>query len=61
MTLFQKGYRVLLINPKTPPSYWGFQESTWFLGARSAHIPLPLITVAADCTITGAGNMANLQ
>jgi len=47
MTLFQKGYRVLLVNPKTPPSYWGFQESTWFLGARSAHIPLPLITVAS--------------
>jgi radical SAM superfamily enzyme YgiQ (UPF0313 family) len=41
------GFKVLLVNPVTPPSYWGFQESSWFIGAKAAHIPLPLITIAA--------------
>ncbi|MEY4745181.1 MAG: hypothetical protein RL272_1126 [Candidatus Parcubacteria bacterium] len=46
MTLIAKPLKVLLVNPETPPSYWGFQESTWFVGARAAHVPLPLITLA---------------
>ncbi len=45
MTLIRKS--VLLVNPATPHSYWGFQESAWFVGARAAHVPLPLITLAA--------------
>jgi radical SAM superfamily enzyme YgiQ (UPF0313 family) len=42
-----KKRHILLVSPKTPPSYWGGQWSTWFVGCRAAHIPLPLITVAA--------------
>ncbi|MFC1638855.1 B12-binding domain-containing radical SAM protein [Patescibacteria group bacterium] len=37
---------ILLVNPKTPASYWGMQDSTWFVGARVAHIPLGAVTVA---------------
>lgn len=47
MTTFNKPLRILLVNPATPESYWGFQYAAWFLGAKAAHIPLPLITVAA--------------
>jgi radical SAM superfamily enzyme YgiQ (UPF0313 family) len=36
-----------LVNPLTPSSYWGFQLVNWFLGAKAAHIPLALITLAA--------------
>jgi radical SAM superfamily enzyme YgiQ (UPF0313 family) len=39
--------KVLLIQPSTLPSYWGFQESVWFTGARTVLPPIPLITVAA--------------
>ncbi len=46
MPLFKKKLEVLLINPTTPHSYWGFQESAWFVGARAAHAPLPLLTLA---------------
>lgn len=46
MPLFAKEMRILLVNPKTPHSYWGFQESTWFVGAKAAHAPLSLITLA---------------
>jgi radical SAM superfamily enzyme YgiQ (UPF0313 family) len=42
-----KPLNILLVNPKIPTSYWGFQESTWFVGSKAAHIPLPLITLAA--------------
>ncbi|MFA6474667.1 MAG: B12-binding domain-containing radical SAM protein [Patescibacteria group bacterium] len=44
--MFIKTPRILLVQPLTPPSYWGFQESVKFLGARAALPPLPLITVA---------------
>jgi radical SAM superfamily enzyme YgiQ (UPF0313 family) len=47
MKLLNKRLRILLVNPATPDSYWGFQHAAWFLGAKAAHIPLPLITVAA--------------
>jgi radical SAM superfamily enzyme YgiQ (UPF0313 family) len=47
MRPFEKTLKVLLVSPASPASYWGFQESTWFVGARAAHIPLPLITLAA--------------
>jgi len=47
MKSFDNAFRVLLVNPETPMTYWGFQEAAWFVGARAAHIPLPLITVAA--------------
>lgn len=42
-----KPINVLLVNPRIPTSYWGFQESAWFVGSKAAHIPLPLITLAA--------------
>ena len=47
MMFFRTKYRVLLVNPETPATYWGFQESTWFIGAKAAHIPLPLLTIAS--------------
>ncbi len=48
MTLSAQGaLKVLLVNPTTPHTYWGFQDSLWFLGAKAAHVPLPLITLAA--------------
>ena len=39
--------RALLVYPKFPPSYWGFQYALELLGKRSAMPPLGLITVAA--------------
>ncbi len=47
MQSFNREIKVLLVNPETPPSYWGLQGSTSFVGARAAHVPLPLITLAA--------------
>jgi radical SAM superfamily enzyme YgiQ (UPF0313 family) len=47
MQSFNRKMHILLVNPKTPTSYWGLQESTRFVGARAAHIPLSLITLAA--------------
>lgn len=43
----QQPRRILLVNPKTPITYWGFQFALPFTGSRSAHIPLPLVTLAA--------------
>jgi len=40
-------FNVLLVSPETPHTYWGFQSAVGFVGARAAHVPLPLITVAA--------------
>lgn len=39
--------RALLVYPRFPPSYWGFQYALELLGKRSAMPPLGLITVAA--------------
>ncbi len=37
----------LLVYPRFPPSYWGFQYAIELLGKRSAMPPLGLLTVAA--------------
>ena len=37
----------LLVYPRFPPSYWGFQYAIELMGKRSAMPPLGLITVAA--------------
>lgn len=47
MQSFHKEIKVLLVNPETPASYWGLQASASFVGARAAHVPLSLLTVAA--------------
>lgn len=39
----------LLVYPRFPPSYWGFQYALELLGKRSAMPPLGLLTVAALC------------
>lgn len=39
--------RALLVYPRFPPSYWGFQYALELLGKGSAMPPLGLITVAA--------------
>ncbi|MFH1314835.1 MAG: B12-binding domain-containing radical SAM protein [Candidatus Uhrbacteria bacterium] len=39
--------RILLVNPETPKTYWGFQDLMSFVGRKAAHAPLALITVAA--------------
>ncbi|MGC8908280.1 MAG: B12-binding domain-containing radical SAM protein [Desulfomonilaceae bacterium] len=38
---------VLLINPKTPPTFWSFPEQVFFSGRRAVVPPLGLLTVAA--------------
>jgi radical SAM superfamily enzyme YgiQ (UPF0313 family) len=40
------GRRALLVYPRFPPSYWGFQYALELLGKGSAMPPLGLITVA---------------
>jgi radical SAM superfamily enzyme YgiQ (UPF0313 family) len=39
--------KILLVNPEAPASYWGLQGAAWFLGAKAAYAPLPLLTLAA--------------
>jgi radical SAM superfamily enzyme YgiQ (UPF0313 family) len=40
-------FNVLLVYPRFPPSYWGFQYALELTGKRSAMPPLGLLTVAA--------------
>jgi radical SAM superfamily enzyme YgiQ (UPF0313 family) len=47
MQVIKRFPRITLINPQAPPSFWGFQRAAGFLGAKAAHIPLSLITIAA--------------
>ena len=42
-----QSFNVLLVYPRFPPSYWGFQYSLELIGKRSAMPPLGLLTVAA--------------
>ncbi|MCX5862622.1 MAG: cobalamin-binding protein, partial [Deltaproteobacteria bacterium] len=39
--------RALLINPKTPLSFWSFPEQAIFTGRKALCPPLGLLTVAA--------------
>ena len=39
--------RALLINPKTPPSFWSFPEQGIFNGRKALIPPLGLLTVAS--------------
>src|SRR6266850_6825416 len=39
--------RVLLVNPQTPVTYWGFQHAVRIIGKSAPHPPLGLITLAA--------------
>lgn len=39
--------RILLVSPKTPLTYWGFQYALGFFGNRAALPPLGLLTVAS--------------
>jgi len=39
--------RVLLVQPQTPPTYWGFQHAVKIVGKAAPHPPLGLITIAA--------------
>lgn len=47
MTKQDKRTKVLMIYPKFPPSYWGFQQSMKMLGLGAAMPPLGLATIAA--------------
>jgi len=40
-------YNALLVYPRFPPSYWGFQYAIELMGKSSAMPPLGLLTVAA--------------
>ncbi len=42
-----KNWRVLLVNPVLPPSFWSFTETNRLLGTKALMPPLGLITVAA--------------
>ena len=42
-----KSWRVLLVNPVLPPSFWSFTETNRLLGTKALMPPLGLITVAA--------------
>jgi len=39
--------RVLLVQPQTPVTYWGFQHAVKIIGKSAPHPPLGLITLAA--------------
>jgi radical SAM superfamily enzyme YgiQ (UPF0313 family) len=39
--------RALLVQPQTPPTYWGFQHAVKIVGKSAPHPPLGLITLAA--------------
>ncbi|MBN2281847.1 MAG: DUF4070 domain-containing protein [Candidatus Marinimicrobia bacterium] len=39
--------KILLINPKTPETFWSFSASLKFVSKKSSEIPLGLLTVAA--------------
>ncbi|MCK9581525.1 MAG: hypothetical protein M0Q92_13910, partial [Methanoregula sp.] len=47
MTKQDRRIKVLMIYPKFPPSYWGFQQSIKMLGLGAAMPPLGLATLAA--------------
>jgi len=38
---------ILIVNPKTPTTYWSFDKVFPFLGIKSAHSSLTLVTLAA--------------
>ena len=42
-----KGMNILLVYPKFPTTYWGFQHAMPFIGKRSSLPPLGLISLAA--------------
>jgi radical SAM superfamily enzyme YgiQ (UPF0313 family) len=42
-----RSFNALLVYPRFPPSYWGFQYALELMGRRSAMPPLGLLTVAA--------------
>ncbi len=39
--------KILLINPKSPPTFWNFDGALEFIGKKSSEPPLGLLTVAA--------------
>lgn len=39
--------KILLVYPKTPPTFWSFQEAMRFIAKKSSEPPLGLLTVAA--------------
>jgi len=39
--------RILLIYPRTPPTFWSFTHAIKFISKKSSEIPLGLLTVAA--------------
>src|SRR3981189_1583444 len=39
--------RALLVNPRTPPTYWGFQHSLPIAGKKASLPPLGLLSLAA--------------
>ena len=39
--------KTLLINPRTPPTFWSFEGALKFIGKKSSEPPLGLLTVAA--------------
>ena len=41
------GWKVLLVYPEMPPTYWSFRYAMPFIGKRAAFPPLGLLTVAA--------------
>lgn len=45
----ERTYRVLLVWPKFPPSFWSWQATVQAVGRKAALPPLGLITVAAMC------------
>ena len=38
---------ILLVNPKTPDTYWSFNHALRFIAKKAANPPLGILTVAA--------------
>jgi len=53
--------RILLVYPKFPQTYWGFNYSLKFIGKKSVFPPLGLITVAAMIPHDYAIKLVNLN
>ncbi len=52
---------ILLINPKTPDTYWSFKHALRFIAKKAANPPLGLITVAAMLPKTWKRKLVDLN
>jgi len=52
---------ILLVNPKTPDTYWSFNHALRFISKKAANPPLGLITVAAMLPVAWKKKLVDLN